>query len=158
MIKLTTAQQSLLDAAAQAADGTIEAGDAAKPTIWSLIKRDLMVAADDTGLLTITEAGRAAIAPPEEPADATDAAAVSDAGPDAAAKTKTPKGKIADLVELLNQTDGATIEAMMAATGWQAHSVRGAISGAIKKKLGLAVLSQKSGAGRTYRITPAAEA
>jgi hypothetical protein len=148
MTKLTTAQHALLDAAAQAADGTIEMGDAAKPTIWSLIKRDLMVAADDTGRLTITDAGRAAIAPAEEPADA----AAQDIEPEAAAKPKTPKGKIAALVDLLNQADGTTIEAMMAATGWQAHSVRGAISGAIKKKLGLPVLSEKTEAGRSYRI------
>jgi hypothetical protein len=41
---------------------------------------------------------------------------------------------------------------MMGATGWQAHSVRGAISGAIKKKLGLAVVSERVGETRTYRI------
>ena len=41
---------------------------------------------------------------------------------------------------------------MMAATGWQAHSVRGAISGAIKKKLGLDVRSEKTEGGRVYRI------
>jgi hypothetical protein len=41
---------------------------------------------------------------------------------------------------------------MMAATGWQAHSVRGAISGSIKKALGLAVVSEKIDGARTYRI------
>ena len=41
---------------------------------------------------------------------------------------------------------------MMAATGWQAHSVRGAISGAIKKTLGFNVVSEKTEAGRTYHI------
>ena len=40
----------------------------------------------------------------------------------------------------------------MEATGWQAHSVRGAISGAIKKKLGLNVMSEKTGTVRLYRI------
>ena len=40
----------------------------------------------------------------------------------------------------------------MSATGWQAHSVRGAISGAIKKRLGLKVTSEKSDGVRTYRI------
>ncbi len=48
---------------------------------------------------------------------------------------------------------GATIEEIVEATGWQAHSVRGAISGALKKKLGLAVTSEKVQArGRVYRI------
>ena len=40
----------------------------------------------------------------------------------------------------------------MAATGWQRHTVRGTIAGALKKKLGLAILSEKTAAGRTYRI------
>lgn len=76
--------------------------------------------------------------------------------PEATAPPKTPKGKIAILIGLLAQPEGATIVAMMEATGWQAHSVRGAISGSIKKALGMAVVSNKTEAGRTYRI--AAEA
>ena len=63
-----------------------------------------------------------------------------------------PKGKIGALVCLLRQESGTTIEAMMSATGWQAHSVRGALSGAIKKGLGLEVISQKTDVGRVYRI------
>ena len=63
-----------------------------------------------------------------------------------------PKGKIPILVDLLTQPDGASITAMMQATGWQAHSVRGAMSGAIKKTLGLNVISEKTEAGRVYRI------
>ena len=51
--------------------------------------------------------------------------------------------------------NGATIEAMVVATGWQAHSVRGAMSGALKKKLGLTILSEKTDAGRIYRVPPA---
>ena len=62
------------------------------------------------------------------------------------------RGKIGLLVSLLRQSDGATIDAMMNATGWQAHSVRGAISGSVKKTLGLNVLSEKTDAGRVYRI------
>lgn len=57
------------------------------------------------------------------------------------------------LISLLEREDGATMEEIVEATGWQAHSVRGAISGALKKKLGLAVTSQKvEGRGRVYRI------
>ena len=68
------------------------------------------------------------------------------------------KGKIPILVDLLRKPDGATIAVMMAATGWQAHSVRGAISGSIKKALGLEVLSEKTDAGRVYRIAAEAQA
>ena len=67
---------------------------------------------------------------------------------------RAPKGKLGHIVELLSAPDGATIEALAVATGWQAHSVRGAISGALKKKLGLAIVSEKTDAGRVYRITP----
>jgi len=67
-----------------------------------------------------------------------------------------PKGKIGALVVLLRRDGGAGIDEMMAVTGWQAHSVRGAIAGAIKKKLGLFVLSEKAEGGRRYRIADAA--
>ncbi len=62
--------------------------------------------------------------------------------------------KQAILIEMLRRPNGATIEQMSAKTGWQAHSVRGAISGTLKKKLHLAVTSEKvEGSGRVYRIT-----
>ncbi len=57
------------------------------------------------------------------------------------------------LIEMLRRPNGATIQQMTAKTGWQAHSVRGAISDTLKKKLGLAVTSEKAGDGpRRYRI------
>jgi hypothetical protein len=57
------------------------------------------------------------------------------------------------LIDLLKRKRGGTIDEIVAATGWQAHSVRGAISGTLKKKLGLAVTSEKlEGRGRVYRI------
>jgi len=66
-----------------------------------------------------------------------------------------PGTKLALLVDLLQRKGGATIAEMMKATGWQPHSVRGAISGALKKKRGLAVKSEKvEGRGRVYRIAP----
>ena len=62
--------------------------------------------------------------------------------------------KQAILIEMLRRPNGATIEKMSAKTGWQAHSVRGAISGTLKKKFHLAVTSEKvEGSGRVYRIT-----
>ena len=64
-----------------------------------------------------------------------------------------PGTKQALLIDLLKRKTGATIDEIVEATGWQAHSVRGAISGALKKKLGLAVSSEKAdGRGRVYRI------
>lgn len=61
--------------------------------------------------------------------------------------------KLAMVVDLLSREDGATIDEMVKATGWQSHSVRGAISGALKKKLGLMVTSEKiDGRGRVYRV------
>ena len=64
-----------------------------------------------------------------------------------------PGTKQAMLIDLLKRKNGATIVELVAATGWQPHSVRGAISGSLKKKLGLAVTSEKLGKrGRVYRI------
>jgi hypothetical protein len=61
--------------------------------------------------------------------------------------------KLSQLIELLQRKTGATIEEAAKATGWQHHSVRGAISGALKKKLGLVVTSSATdGRGRVYRI------
>jgi len=57
------------------------------------------------------------------------------------------------LIAMLRQADGATVAEMASALQWQAHSVRGVISGALKKKLGYAVTSGKvDGRGRVYRI------
>ncbi len=64
--------------------------------------------------------------------------------------------KQAILIELLSHPKGVTIADLEKAIGWQAHSIRGAISGALKKKLGLNVTSEKvEGRGRVYRIPDA---
>lgn len=61
--------------------------------------------------------------------------------------------KLALLGDLLRRKGGATIEEAVKAMGWQPHSIRGAISGTLKKKLGLAVASEAvEGRGRVYRI------
>ena len=61
--------------------------------------------------------------------------------------------KQAKLIAMLRAKDGATVEEIAAAFGWQAHTVRGALYGALKKKLGLDVTSEKvEGSGRVYRI------
>ena len=61
--------------------------------------------------------------------------------------------KQAKLIALLRRPGGATIANLAKATGWQHHSVRGVLSGALKKKLGLTVMSEKSeGEDRVYRL------
>ena len=118
--------------------------------------------------LVATDAGLAAIGiEPEDanpaPAGATDAPTEEPAPdppnePKAAPKARTPREgtKQATLIAMLRAPDGATIEEIMAATGWQSHTVRGAMAGALKKKLGLEVTSEKvEGRGRIYRL-PAA--
>ncbi len=61
--------------------------------------------------------------------------------------------KQAKLIAMLKSPKGATIDEIVAAFGWQPHTVRGAIAGALKKKLGLEVTSEKvEGRGRVYRI------
>jgi len=71
---------------------------------------------------------------------------------------KSPTGKIGAVVTLLSRPEGASLDALMDATGWQAHSVRGALSGAIKKQRGLNVTSEKTEEGRVYRIPAQVEA
>ena len=58
------------------------------------------------------------------------------------AKHDGAHSKLANVIAMLSTSDGADIEQIMRTTGWQRHTVRGVISGAIKKKLGLSVDSE----------------
>ena len=62
--------------------------------------------------------------------------------------------KLTTLIDMLRYEGGATIDEMAAATSWQPNSIRGALSGILKKKLGLDITSEKvEGRGRVYRAT-----
>ena len=75
-------------------------------------------------------------------------------------ETRSPKTSKQDQVlALLHRRTGATIVEIMQTTNWQQHSVRGFLSGTVKKKLGLNLTSSKSKTGsRRYRIVREAKA
>ena len=115
--------------------------------------------------LVVTDAGLAAIGIEPETADSAPTGADEAPSADTAADTGTevepaPKARTARtgtkqamLIEMLRAETGATIDEIVAATGWLPHTVRGAIAGALKKKLGLAVTSDKvERRGRVYRL------
>lgn len=173
MTKLTDTQAIILSAASQR-DGQIALplpdslrGGAAAKVVGAMLAKGFLeeVEADmrkgepvwrETGeghgiTLIATCTGLAAIGIETDSAEATLAE-------DAAPKTRTPRAgtKQATLIAMLRAPDGATIAEIMEATGWQSHTVRGAMSGALKKKLGLEVTSEKvEDRGRVYRL-PAA--
>ena len=108
--------------------------------------------------LIATDAGLSAIG--IEPVGATDAP-TDEPGPDtpneteAAPKPRTQREgtKQAKLIAMLRADGGATIKEIMTATNWASHTIRGAMSGALKKKLGLEVTAENvKGRGRVYKI------
>ncbi len=177
MPKLTDTRLVTLSAAAKRQDGTVlplprslKVNTAAATTVLkSLLKKGLVTerpaAADaahwretrDGGrmALVIADTGLQAIGVDVDRKTSKQSSSTKPTGGTSPAAVR-PGTKQALLIDLLKRKKGATIEEIVEATGWQAHSVRGAISGTLKKKLGLMVTSEKPDDGaRRYRIVAA---
>lgn len=166
--KLTDTQSTVLKAAAGRADGNIEPlpptlrGGARTKVIEGLLARGL--AADDGGRLRLTDAGYASVGKRRPTSkgiqnmDIPDALTKREATHalqklEATSPTIRPGTKLATIIDAMRHPGGATIAQMMAGTGWQAHTVRGAISGMVRKHLGYEVVTEKGADGhRAYRI------
>ena len=75
--------------------------------------------------------------------------ALPDPEPPSGAKGPSKQGAV---IAMLRRPEGATVDEVVGATGWQRHTVRGVSSGTLKKKLGLTLASAKEERGRVYRI------
>ena len=155
--KLSPAQALLLRTAARRADGRVIPpdtlrGSARVKVLTALLQRGWIDPADSGHMLT--DASYAAIGqqrsvPPDDvqPMDATDDFQLLEGIP------IRPGTKLAALVMALRRPQGATSLQLMLSTGWQPHTVRGAISGMLRKKLGLnVVLAHNDSGERVYRV------
>lgn len=176
MLKLTDIQSLILSAGAQRADNLAMPlpkglhGAASKKVVGMMTERGWLEEVDadlrkgeplwrETGdghgtTLVVTEAGLLVIG--VEPVVVKTMAAIrSQAAQPPAPNPPTPREgtKQAQIIALLQRPEGATIAEIVGATGWQAHSARGMISGALKKRLGLPVTSEKvGGRGTVHRL------
>ena len=167
-IALSPAQHAILASAIQNTGGKIAwfpdniKGGARKKVLEGLFNRAL-ITTDGTDWFAAAEGydalgcPRPALAPVAPGAEE----AANEAPPVAAQaqETATPRprtrenSKQAAIIKMLQRAKGATISQICEVTGWQAHTVRGAFAGALKKKLGLNVVSEKvEGRERVYRI------
>ena len=162
MRKITSAQRELLGAVAAADIYKIKKGGEPGVTrVGALLqKRGLLTVADtgDECLLTITDAGRALLSADGIEPTAPVVPAVEEVPPMQVEEQALPRGKLGIVVVLLRRKEGARMTELQERTGWQAHSVRGAMSGALKKRLGLSITSEMTDGGRIYRIANGEEA
>ncbi|MDB0510922.1 DUF3489 domain-containing protein [Ralstonia solanacearum] len=151
--QLTPAQHAILAYAIQNTGGKIEwfpdniKGGARKKVLEGLVKRDLIAAAGDDWLVAAEGYGALGLDAPQP-----EAAAAEPDAPRKAPRTRE-NSKQAQVIAMLRHPEGATISEICKTTGWQAHTVRGMFAGALKKKLGLTITSEKTSDGeRVYRI------
>lgn len=143
-------QKSLLTTAAQCPDLAIRwpatlRGGARNRIIAALTGAGL--AENQAGTLVVTNAGMRAVG--IEPAHKSEPAHQKEQPP----RRVRANSKQAQLIAMLRSPEGATIAEIAASLGWQPHTVRGAMAGTLKKKLGLEVTSAKEeGRGRVYRV------
>ena len=127
--------------------------------LGSLSKRDLIASLGPDWF--VSAAGYAALGLPRRAPvtlAALDAVIANATAADQTAQKSTQRtpSKQAQVLALLQRDEGATLQQMCALTNWQAHTMRGALAGALKKKLGLVITSSKDAGGeRTYRLAPA---
>jgi hypothetical protein len=169
--KLTATQTTLLKTAAARPDGNIEPlptnlrGCAKTAVIDGMLTRDLITKIQHPNHVEyyLTDAAHAAVgrkrkvpAPvtPDPETEAAVSAAEAKWAQDKLVKPRTRESsKQAIVIQMLRHPDGTTIRQVMESTGWQAHTVRGTFAGALKKKLGLNIVSAKDATGeRVYRI------
>lgn len=127
---------------------------AAAGRLWMAVQRLTPIAAPhvDNDATETTDMGTDA-AGAKKPARANTTAKTGKAVRRAEVATARDGSKKAVVLDLLKRPNGASLKEIMAATGWQAHSVRGFISGALGKKMGLAVESTRREDGeRLYQL------
>jgi hypothetical protein len=168
-MQLTPAQHAILAYALEHNAGKISwfpdniKGGARKKVLDGLFNRAL-ITTDGTDWCVAAEGydamGRERPAPaPLVPDPETEAAVAAAEATWATERTKDSKprtresSKQAEVIRMLQRPEGATIAQICEATGWQAHTVRGTFAGALKKKLGLTITSDKvQGGDRIYRV------
>lgn len=144
MPNLTPSQRRLLDDLAAAPDGLIATLAQSRPAKTLARHKMIEIRATEGGGRTLH------LLPPGEAARHEKADQVVLAP--ALAAEPTAGGKLGVVLAMIRRPQGATSAELMQATGWQAHSVRGALAGAIKKKLKVPVVSRSQDGVRTYTV------
>jgi len=146
--QLTPAQHAILAYAQQHTEGKITwfpdniKGGARKKVIDGLFNRAL-ITYDGTDWFIAAEGYEALGVPRKAPITNQALDEVIEAATDAKPRTRD-NSKQAQVIAMLKRPEGATIAQISEATGWQQHTVRGTFAGALKKKLGLTIISRKS--------------
>ena len=170
-IQLSDAQAVILSTACAREDGEVFPvtaslkGGAVGNVCKSLLKRGLIEETpasdhntvwrhdEERGPLTLraTALANATLGITDDPEEQTNSQPGTEAAPEPTHRRRGTKQEA--LIAMLRAEGGATIEEIVAALEWQPHTARGAMSGALKKKLGLIITSEKvEGRGRAYKI------